>query len=94
MDNGYLVPLIVIVVGLFQVGLNLWAGRKSVNATATKDEASATKEISESYTLLVSALEERLAVEKAAKVLLLEENRMLRHRNSQLEKEILKWKTF
>jgi len=88
MGNEYLVPLIVVVVGLFQVGLNLWAGRKNSIAIAAKDEATATKEISESYSILIEALEARLTSEKERNILLCEENEMLRARIQQLEKEI------
>lgn len=84
----YLVPLMVALIGVFQIGLSLWAGRKTSQATATKDEASATKEISESYATLIEALEKRLAAEQKKYDLLCEENERLRERIKQLEKEL------
>ena len=81
MANEYIVPLIVAVVGFFQISLSLWAGRKNSEAVATRDEASATKEISEAFALVIDALETQ-------NNLLTKENVVLRARIQQLEKEI------
>ena len=94
MDNEYIVPVLVAIIGCFQIGLSLWAGRKQSEATATKDEATATKEISESFSILIEALETRLRAEKERNALINEENVMLRARIKQLEKEIENGRNF
>jgi hypothetical protein len=58
MDN--LTPIIVAIIGAFQVALAIYFARRKNAATAEKDEASATEAIGSTYSTLVQRLEERL----------------------------------
>lgn len=61
MEIDPIVPIFVAVIGLLQIGISLWAGRRQSKATAVRDEAVATKEIGQTYRSLVETLEVRLS---------------------------------
>jgi chromosome segregation ATPase len=56
-----LVPVIVAVIGLIQVAIGLFLGRQNQKASANLNEASALREIGDSYSTLVGSLENRLS---------------------------------
>ena len=60
MENPALIPVIVAVMGIAQLLFTFLTGRRNQQALATKNEASAVKEIAASYQLLVESLETRL----------------------------------
>ena len=59
MDEA-LTPIIVATIGLFQVFLAIYLGRRSNKAMAERDEANATESIGSTYATLVDRLEIRL----------------------------------
>ena len=54
-------PVIVALIGVFQVSLAIYFGKRMNAATADKEEANATQFIGTSYSTLVATLEIRLA---------------------------------
>jgi predicted RNase H-like nuclease (RuvC/YqgF family) len=55
-----LTPIIVAIIGVFQVALAIYFARRKNEATAEKEEAMATEAIGSTYSTLVQRLEERL----------------------------------
>lgn len=61
MEEGNLTLIIIALIGVFQVGLGIYFGRRNNEATATKDEATALSSAGSYYANLVDRLEARLA---------------------------------
>ena len=75
MESPLLVPIIVAIFGMAQFTIALLTGRKTSQALATKDEATAVKEIAASYQMLVKSLETRLSYLQKSYHLLGQENK-------------------